>query len=222
MKKTTLFLALVTLAAFGWTPPPSGPTRGLKEEKMVIEYTVTENEAVVRIKAETEHSLDQVELRSPDGRPMLEMRASAGRRLPLSGFELETREVLLSELLELYPEGLYDIRGLTVVADPVRGNAYLSPALLRPPFMVYPRTGDVDVPIDDMIVRWRGEPRAAAYEVVLEQDDNDGLTVTLDGRAREFRVPAGILRSGVETFVEIVAIAPNGNRTAVEVVFTTR
>ena len=222
MKKSTLFLGLVTLASLGWAPADRGPFRGLKEETMTIEYNLTENEAVVRIKAETEHTLEQVEVRRPDGRPLVQMDASAGERLPLSGFELESREVPFLELLDQYPEGTYEIRGTTSQNEPVRGRAYLSHSLIRPPAIIHPRTGDVDVVGDGLQVRWAGASGAAAYEISLEQDDNDGLTATLDGRSRSFEIPSGILRSRTETYLEVTAISPSGNRTAVEVVFTTR
>jgi len=72
-----------------------------------------------------------------------------------------------------------------------------------------------------MTVSWIPDPDARAYRVILEQNDNDGLIVTLPPGSHNFQVPDGVLDSGMETQVEVGVVAHNGNCTLVEVVCTT-
>ena len=76
------------------------------------------------------------------------------------------------------------------------------------------------VAISGLTIQWAAVQGADGYEIIMEQGDSDGLSVTLPAKQNEFRVPEEVLNSGQRTVVEIVAISPNGNRTAAEVEFT--
>jgi hypothetical protein len=77
------------------------------------------------------------------------------------------------------------------------------------------------VPTTGLTLLWQNDPQALGYTVILEQDDNDGLSVEMPAGSSSLVVPDGFLKSGTETLFEIAAHGPNGNRTILETKFTT-
>jgi hypothetical protein len=222
MVKTMLALVAVALAAVGWRQDGSGAALHFKEERLLVEYSPSANEAVLLLEAETEQGLGKVELRDPDGRPVLRLWTAKPQALALSGLMVETLEAEPATLLADYPEGLYDLRAVTLDGRSMLGSAALSHQLLPEPIVTWPLEGAEQVPTGGLLVTWLPDPRASGYRVVLEQDENDGLTVNLPPGASEFPVPDRILRGGTETKLEVGAVGPNGNITLAEVTFTTR
>ncbi len=220
MLRPTLALTALALTALG-TPTPQRPAGRFKEEAITIEYTATNGEAALKLQAETEVAFEAVELRSPFGGTVLEMRGPGGQPLVLSGFVLESRETTLDELVATYPDGLYDLRGRSTDGRALVGRAKLSHRMPATPDLLFPSEGLAGVSTKDLEVRWTPDPAVARYRVVLEQGDNDGLSVELPAGSSSLRVPEGVLRPGTETLVEIGAVGPEGNCTLVEAVFTT-
>ena len=225
MNKSTITLSLLALGAIGlgaigWSQPAPDVTYFFKEERMILEYTTGAEEAVVIIEAESEQSLGRIEIRSPDGEPIIKLWTAAGRSLALQGFLVETRETSLASLMESFEEGIFELNGQTTDGIEVTGRARFSHELLRAPIIVFPLDGAVGVPTD-MTVSWIPDPEARGYRVVLEQDENDGLVVELPAGSHSFQVPDGVLDSGTETQVEVGVVSRHGNCTLVEVIVTT-
>lgn len=223
MDSKILGLLACVVAAGGWQRHREDvPALRLKEEQMTLEYTASADEAVIKLKAESERSLGDVEILSPTGECVLRLSVEGTGELALSGFVVETAEAPPLELTRLYPEGFYDLRARSTDGEPVVGLASLSHVLLPEPVIHYPREGMVDVPSRDLTVSWAPDPAAVGYRVMLEQGDNDGLAVELPKGSRSFQVPPGVLRPRTRTMLEIGAIAPGGNTTLVEVSFETQ
>ena len=219
IKSTVTFVGICLVALGGQQQEPQSRLQ-LKEETMILEYHATLDEAVVIIQAETEVGLDRVEVTSPNGTPILSIRASRGRDLGMSGFTVESGEFSGAAFLENFTEGRYQIQARTVGGEPAVGRAHLSHQLPAPPAVLYPQPGAVDVP-PNLVVGWIPDAAAARYQVILEQGDNDGLQVELPAGSSTLQIPDGVLAPGTETLLEVGAILPNGNRTLVEIVFTT-
>ena len=221
MRKT---LGLGVAIALGVAATPQRveerPLLQMKEERMIVEYAASAGEATIIVVAESEEMLGQIEARTPDGLPLLRIQGGPNARFPLQGFLVETRETTLEQLRSRYVEGRYELRALTTDGRPVGGQAVLSHDLRPAPTVTYPVEGDVTVPTT-LTVTWEPDQHARAYQVVLEQGDSDNMTVELPAGATSFSVPAGVLRSGEESHVEVGAYHANGNRTLVEVSFTT-
>lgn len=222
MSKLHLTLATSSLVLLLGSSGESGATRQFKEERLVIEYTVTASEAALVMSAESEVPLGMVELRDPLGRPALRLQAGASRDLSLSGFNVESRESSLAELLEAYPAGPYTFGGRTVAGHVLVGGAELNHELPEAARVLWPNEGALDVPTHGLTVRWEGDAQAAGFHVILEQGENDGVSVTVPAGASSLDIPGGVLAPGTETLLEIATIGENGNRTLVEVSFTTR
>lgn len=219
MHKTILLLGLLSTGALAGEPAQR-EAMTLKEERMTIEYTATSGEAALVVQAETELNLGRVLVRAPNGRPVVNLRASDQEGRSLQGFVVEMKELTLPELLEIYSPGTYRMSGRTTDGQPVTGSAALSHFLPPAPTVHYPLEGEVVPTTFD--VTWAPVPGARAYQIVLEQGDNDNLTAELPAGNHFFSVPPGLLAPGRETHVEVGAIAENGNSTLVEVTFRTR
>jgi len=222
MYKSLIACGVLTLGIFG-LPQTQSNNRAvyLKEETMVLEYSATLGEAVALLEAESEETINRVEIRNPLGAAVLELRAPEGKNLGLSGFKVETGESSVELLLETYPPGMYRFRARTADGQFLLGSAVLSHELPAAPEVLYPTDGAVDVPTTDLTVSWVVDPQATGYRLVVEQGETDGLVVDLPAGKGSFQVPDGILAPSTRSHVEVGAIGPNGNCTLVEVAFRT-
>ena len=145
-----------------------------------------------------------------------------------------------AELIALFPPGAYSFVGVRA-EDNVRmtGRDVLSTAMPCPPSVPTPRVSD-----DDIVIRWT--PRAgsynpdtgvcspsnpvavAAYQVVVELTDittgfTRKVTVDLPPSARRLETPdellLGVVPANIEAKAEVLVIAPDNNRTAIEIEF---
>ena len=225
MNKSAVSLAALTLAALSWNQVPalrtSEPPMTLKEESLTLEYNATVGDVVVKANAECEVALDRVEVRNPHGSAIFNVRSQGGRGIALSSLKLETQESDLATLCLICPEGHYDMRAVTVDGRAVLGGAELTHELPAVPEILFPLDGDHGI-APEVTVRWALDPQADGYRVTLEQDENDGLVVNLPPGNNSFTVPAYVLAPQRRTRLEVGAIGPNGNTSAVEVLFRTR
>jgi len=222
MDKTLIAGASIALGILGWQgAAQSRSPLLLKEEQMFIEYAAHNGETVMIMSAESEVPLGVVEVRNPLGGKVLQLGVATHRGHSVQGFDVETSETTKEKLFQTYAEGLYELRALALDGTPAIGRAVLSHDLLAPTVVTYPVEGAVNVPTTGLTLTWEADTEAAGYQVVLEQDENDGLSVSLPAGTTHFEVPNGYLASGTVTQFEIGAIGYNGNRTLVEVVFTT-
>jgi hypothetical protein len=222
MHRLPILLGALTLGlAAPRGPAHDEPAEALKEERAFIEYTPQHGEAVVVFEAESEVGLQRVEVRSPQGDSALSLRSTSVGGRSISGFVVETTEAPLPDVLAAYAEGRYDIVARTHSGHAAVGSALLVHALLDQPAITYPAAGARGVSTSGLTVTWAADPLASGYTVILEQDDNDGLTIELPPGSSSLVVPEGFLQPATETLLEVGVIGPNGNRTVTEVPFTT-
>jgi len=220
MKALTLSPLVVTLLLFLGADEGDGlPEVPLLGAKMTIEW-VPGTEAVLHVSADSESDLERVRVRFPDGRELLHVDAGASLSRRLASFDIEFPMQSLEELRDEYAEGHYVLRALTIDGQIAVGGADLSFDLPPPTVLALPQSGAV-LPAGRVGVGWVSNPAAVAYEIQLEQAENDGLRVRLPPDRTFFRVPPGILARNLPTNLEIAAIGANGNRTLTEVSFFT-
>jgi hypothetical protein len=196
------------------------PVRSLAEAAATIEYDAANGVAALTFEAESEDALRSVEIRDAAGDAVLRIGSVAPQRLRLGGFVLESHEASLGALQAKYAPGFYSMRARTVEGETLGGGAVLSYELPDAPVMLAPLDGATAVPVN-FTLSWIDVPSAAGYRIVIEQDENDGLKVSLPAGKSSFQVPDGVLAPGVETHVELSAVGECGNRTMVEVTVTT-
>ena len=222
MNKATLALIGLTFVSHDAPSPTDVDALQLKEEEMVLEYSATLNEAAILMAAESEESLGSVEVYAPDGTSVLRVQSSGGRKLALSGYKIESQEMDLAELCASYAQGTYHIRARTADGRIARGTAALSHVIPPPAVVLFPVEGTLDLPTSGLVIRWKPDVEAAGYQLHLEQNENDGLSVELPPGSDHFVVPDGILRPNTKTQVEVAVIGENGNRTLVELSCATK
>lgn len=220
MKKSTITLAAIALAALGAQSPGPGYEARLRGETMSLDYDATSGESSLVVEAESEDSLKWAEIQSPSGVPIFKVRALRAPNIALSGFRVEARDVGSAPLFQTYPAGIYAMRARTTSGAMELGRAALSHQLPAAPVVTSPLDGAVSVPTN-LSVTWTPDPSAVGWRVILEQDENDGLSLKLPAGSSSFQVPAGVLASGKETHLEVGAIESHGNCTHVQVTFTT-
>ena len=225
MHKSITVLPILALAALGGQQGDPAPHSKLKEERMFVEYTASADEAVIVVEAESEDVLHRVQVRSPGGQPVLELRTRPGQAMGMAGFVVESVEVPLATLRGIYAEGSYELVAESTGGRSSVGRAELTFEIPPAPLIVYPTDGMVGVPTN-LVVAWIPASQARGSEVtgskiVVEQGEDDGLTATLPASSSSFQVPDGILSPGTPTLVEVAAMGRNGNRTLVEVSFMT-
>lgn len=221
MSHSSLVVPLVAVLSLGAAQAPARPAMPLAAAKMWVEC-VQGGEVVVRIQAESDEPLGSLRVLRPDGTPLLELRS--GVVGGVKDFQAEIPVRIEGGPVTAMQEGMHEIRGLTSSGRVAVGQARLSLALPRAPLVLFPRPGQSGVSAQGLTVLWAPERRASgATYVELEQEDNDGLALTVPPGRNSFRVPDGILRAGTATHLEVAAIDPaSGNRTVVEVPFFTR
>ena len=220
MFKSSIAIATLGLAAIGTQRLDERPPIVFNEQSIRIEYAASMNEAVIQIDAESETQLERIEVRDPLGAQVLKLSAPEVPGRGIAGILIDTLETTLKEVFDTYPEGVYDLRGMTMDGRVARGRVRLSHDLLQSPVVLYPAGGTVNVPTS-FVARWLPDPEAIRYVVELEQDDNDGLVVELPPGTSSFRVPPGVLASNKDSHIEVGAVGANGNITMVEVNFRT-
>lgn len=222
MHKSTFAALALAFVAPAQQQPELRTQFELNGARVVLEYHWTHGEVAMIVEAESDQQLEHLEVRAPDGRLLLDLNAGGGQPLVLSGLRIESVVTVPSELLSAWPEGEYTLFGRARDGRLGRGHTQLSHRLLRPPVVTYPSNGSTGVPTNNLVVTWNLNPATSAYEIVLEQDDADDLKATVRAGSNSFQVPSGMLLPGTETVLEVVAISPEGNRTASEVTFTTQ
>ena len=220
MLQRTILVSALALATVGWSQETKRPAPTLKEEAIYLEYCPTTGEAALSVEAESESTIRHVQVRNAAGVRVLQLQSRAGHGLELSGFRIESYEARLETLLASCPEGMYEMVAGTSDGRVARGGAELSHVLATAPQITYPLDGAAGVPLANLTITWTTDPSASAYRIGLEQGDTDGLRAILPGSSGSFQVSPGVLVPGVETGLEISAIAANGNLTTVQLTFT--
>jgi len=171
-----------------------------------------------------------MKITTPDGKTLFKVEGKQGYKelgmteLFFEGAEPTLDEFPLEDLLDLFPEGVYEFEGRTVDGAEIGGEAFFSHAIPDGP----------DVHADDvsgstLVIEWDpvtdnpdGFPdeafTIAAYEVIVEGDDGRNFDIKLPATATQVTVPpefVDALSSGEHAF-EVLAIASNGNQTLTE------
>lgn len=169
------------------------------------------------------------------------------RRQGLTELFFESAEPPFDELPPLqffgrFPEGEYEIEGLTLDGESLESTVQLSHVMPAPPVVrisgrAAAENCDVTpLPVvpEPAVLRWQeitrshpeiGTPDADVevehYEVVVETEEST-LSVTLPPEITEFKVPTSLTESGDQVKFEVIVREENGNQTAAESCYAVR
>jgi hypothetical protein len=221
MYKSAIAFAALALAVVASPETQNFGPLQFTQRSMYIEYSATFNEAEIVVEGEAEEALERVDVTYPSGAPLARLQTRGTPGSCLAGFRLETGETDLASLWAQCPTGAYRLRGRAVSGRPVVGDAALSHECMTAPVITYPIAGSSNVVANNLVLHWNADPQVAHYRIDLEQNENDGLNAMLSAGTTSFQIPAGVLAPQTETRLELQAIGPSGNRTTVEIHFTT-
>jgi hypothetical protein len=190
------------------------------DTQIFFEFNSTANDAGIQVFLDAE-GWKELEIRDTRGREMIELEASGGmKKLGLTELRFEGAEPEPQEVLDTFPAGEYKFRGTTVDRYRLVGEATLSHEIPPAPEFT-PANGEVVDP-DDVVIQWKAIGGIETYQVIVESDANElVLEISLSGDTTELHVPPTFLEPNLEYKVEVLAIAPSGNRTITEGTFVT-
>ena len=164
------------------------------------------------------------------------------RTLSISGIFFESRElpneeVSIEEILEMFPEGLYSVRGRALDGRRLTGAATFTHDIPSAPVIISPQE-DGEVSADGFAVMWNhvtttldGDPlERTGYEVIVTKavpDDPNGFSrPTFDVRVppseTSLTVPNEFLEPGTRYEVEVLVLEVSGNQTITSLFFQTK
>jgi hypothetical protein len=208
--------------------------------KMIIEFNSTANEGVgdvgVQILLDAE-PWQHVNIASPDGPRVLTItRTGSLRKQGLTELFFESSEpsldeVPLAEFLARFPEGKYEVEGITIDGQEIEGEATFTHVIPAGPVIVSPDKSNAVAP-NNLILKWEpvpekiagsGELVIVAYQVVVDGESPRRFDVTLAAKltTMSVTVPPEFLEPGTNYIFELLAIEAGGNQTITEGSFVT-
>lgn len=219
MLKTTFSFSLLFLVTVGGSSRTPKVAAAPLEARLWLE-SHPGKEVVLKLAAESEDELLVLRVTGPDGRKLAHVDARGAGPSGLSSLELEFREPELPALLASCAPGTYVLTASTADGALSTAMARFDPELPPATRILQPLNGELVSPAH-VTVRWAPQPQAGAYEVRIDQGDNEGIVIKLPPQQHALQVPEGWLAHGMETVVEVAVIGANGNQTLAEVQFTT-
>jgi hypothetical protein len=226
---------IVTVGALvlGAAAPEAAAKKREKETQLSIariywEYNASANDLGVHVVLDGE-DWNMLKIVNPDGTTLFTVEGKGPyhdlgmTELFFEGAEPSLEEFPLSDLLDLFPEGVYEFEGTTVDGDEIEGEAVFTHAIPAGPKV----SADVG-PGDRLVIRWEdvtkpptGFPKAkiliSGYQVIV-----GSFQVTLPATANQVTVPPEFvdsLPSGANPY-EVLAIEKGGNQSITEGTFT--
>ncbi|MCI0609705.1 MAG: fibronectin type III domain-containing protein [Anaerolineae bacterium] len=231
-------------------PPTSGrvackPARGetvtIATAKLIIEYNSTDNDIGVH-GAFDDRGWSELCVYDPNGKQVLAVKPQAQLKdLTMGAIFFESREppgaeFSFEDLKAKFPEGQYQVRGITFDGKRLTGSATFTHNVPAPPTVISPLEGDV-VSLTDLVIKWEdvtetidGEPiTITGYEVIIvkiDHNDPHGFSrpifdVHVPPDRNALAVPVEFLEPGTEYELEVLALEESGNQTITVSSFTT-
>jgi hypothetical protein len=191
--------------------------------QVYFEQNLRDKDAEVKFDAVgTQEGLASLVVTAPDGRVVVDFK-TGNSKLGIRHFSLESPEPKNDGRLQKdFPAGVYKFAGTTVTGVKLEGQATLVHQFPAPVALMRPRADEIGVPHKGLKIRWSPVKGIATTVLVIEHEKSGrSLRVSLSGDSRVFAVPDGFLIPGTEYKVAIGTVAPEGNASFIETMFTT-
>jgi hypothetical protein len=178
-------------------------------------------EVVFQVKADKD-GLAELNVVSPDGRPVVVFKAPDVSTLGMRQFRFESPEPPDFEALKAYPEGVYQFSGRTALGANLVGKTTLSHRLPATTTFVAPASAAENVPVKGFVMSWSAVEDVASYIVKIDQRDlNINFMVRVPASWTAFTLPDGFLARGTKYKLAIGTETREGNVSYIETTFTT-
>lgn len=191
-----------------------------------------------------------LEIELPNGREVLEIKVKSNlRRQGLTEIFFESDEPKFDELapedfFQRFPEGEYEVEGITLEGSKLRSAVEVTHLLPAPPgnLRISGKSAAASCDAEELpvvsgpvVISWdpvthshpdlgrTGEEiEVAKYQVVVEREEPELLVFSVDlpPSVTEIEIPSGFIALGEEFKLEIVVRGEGGNQTAIETCFT--
>jgi hypothetical protein len=181
-----------------------------------------DKEVVFQVKAQTD-GLDELIIRTPDGRTVVAFKAPDASTLGMRQFRFETPEPSDSKSLRAaYPEGVYEFSGKTSAGAKLVGKSTLSHQLPATASFTKPAPAAENVPVKNFIISWEPVENVASYIVTVDQRESDvHFMVRVPASSTSFALPDGFLSRDTKYKMAIGTVTREGNISFVESTFGT-
>ncbi|TDJ77540.1 MAG: MmcQ/YjbR family DNA-binding protein [Planctomycetota bacterium] len=228
-------VALVSIAA-----APKAPREiiAFEEAELFFEQNATDGDLGLHFKVDGEDS-SRLGLVGPNNRVLVDVKVKGnlGQVIGLTELFSESAEPSFDDLpadefMALFEPGEYRFFGRTLGGDTAEGVATLTHDMPGEAVLIAPLEDEEVDPTEDLELMWElvddpapPESVIECYEVVVEKDMDDErlrvFSIFMLPTDTSVRVPAEFFEAGKDYKVEILAQETSGNRTAIEVPFTT-
>lgn len=224
LQKLVIGLSVIAVALTGSQQTASagksdGPAVEFTGIVMRLESNATDGDAEVVIAINAGEKLKSLEVTSPSGKKILNLKSRDGQRLGVGKLTVETPEPALAEVKAAYPAGVYQFRGETMDEKDLSGQITLSHDLLLAPMIQSPLNKATNVPTT-ITAAWTAVAGASGYFIEID-DGTAVLKADLPATSTTFIVPPGWLQPDTDYVLGVAVISANGNRTSSEVSFRT-
>jgi hypothetical protein len=214
-----------------------------EEADIFFELNDTDGDLGIHARVDGEEWMT-LDMETPDETEILKITAKSRlRRQGLTEIFFESAEPSFDDLaperfFRRFPEGLYEIGGITLDGRELESQDEVSHVMPAPPNVVYPPLSGCDQPAPvapPVIIDWdpvttshpdigRPDPdiEITGYNVVVEREEPRLLVLSVDLPAgmTSFEIPSQFLTLGDEFKWEIVTRESAGNQTAIESCFS--
>jgi hypothetical protein len=221
--------------------PVKGKKVTIATAKLIIEYNATDDDIGVH-GAFDDDGWSELCVYDPTGKQVLAVKPQAQLKdLTMAGIFFESREPPAEEfsfedLKAKFPEGQYQVRGITFEGKQLTGSATFTHDVPAPPTITSPPE-DAVVSTTGLVIEWQdvtetieGDPvTITGYEVIItkvEHTDPHGFSqpifdVHVPPDRNALSVPVEFLEPGTEYELEVLALEESGNQTITVSFFTT-
>ncbi len=227
--------AAVAVMIVGAAAPRGGDELLFADARMIIEFNDTDQDVGIQLFLDGE-PWKLLRAYAPNGSRILEIKGT--HSLVLQGLtelffessEPSLDELSLEEFLERFPEGVYELEGVTIEGEEIEGEAVFTHAIPEGPVVLSPPEGSRQDP-DKTVVAWKDVPdppgsTIEAYQVIVTEVidvlPKRTFCVHVPASVTSVTVPAEFMRKGAEYEVEVLAIEAGGNQTITASFFSTQ
>ncbi len=218
--------AIAVAMMVGAAAPAARPVRFFSDARMIIELNNTAQDVGVQMFIDGE-PWRLLRAFDPNGKKVLDINGSSSLRL--QGFtelffessEPPLGEVSLAKFLARFPQGMYEIEGVTIKGNKIEGKALFTHFIPAAPVITLPLADSLQDPADT-VVSWEAVPNPPgsvidAYQVIVTQvldvRPKRTFSVHVPASVTSVIVPAGFMRPNADYDLEVLAIEAGGNQT---------